>query len=160
MKNEIEHTPAPTTAIEVARYFLALQDEDVVGDVSNLKLQKLLYYAQGVYLALEGRALFSERIEAWMYGPVVPDVYHLFKQYEGRAVPPEEAVTTTPIKDDAIRDLLTEVYEVFGQFSPWRLRDMTHEEDPYKETPAGGIISEYAMQQYFSQRVTASNGET
>lgn len=68
MKKEHVSAQAPTTAIEVARYFLALQDEDAGEGISNLKLQKLLYYAQGIYLAMEGKSLFPERIEAWTYG--------------------------------------------------------------------------------------------
>ena len=50
---------------DVAQYFLAQMDEDAGDLISNLKLQKLVYYAQGFALALYGRPLFPERIEAW-----------------------------------------------------------------------------------------------
>ena len=49
--------------------------------ISNLKLQKLLYFAQCYALISENRKLFDEPIEAWAFGPVVPDVYILYKQY-------------------------------------------------------------------------------
>ena len=61
---------------DVAQYFLAQMDEDAGDLISNLKLQKLVYYAQGFALALHGRPLFRERVEAWTHGaPVVPELY-------------------------------------------------------------------------------------
>lgn len=45
-------------------------------ELSNLKLQKLQYYAQGHHLAVYGQPLFADKIQAWSYGPVVPEVYH------------------------------------------------------------------------------------
>ena len=57
---------------DVAQYFLAKADEDAGDLMSNLKLQKLVYYAQGFALVLLEKPLFPERIEAWIHGPVVP----------------------------------------------------------------------------------------
>lgn len=57
--------------------FKAQNDEPNGGEkLTNLKLQKLLYYQQGFHLAVFGIPLFNEDVEAWMYGPVVPDVYN------------------------------------------------------------------------------------
>jgi uncharacterized phage-associated protein len=53
------------------RHFLKLSQPDIGDVISNLKLQKLLYYAQGFYLAIYGKALFEEDIVAWEHGPVV-----------------------------------------------------------------------------------------
>ena len=59
----------------LTRNRLEVQTED--GDyISNLKLQKLLYYSQGCFLALRDEPLFDSPIEAWTYGPVVPEVYN------------------------------------------------------------------------------------
>jgi len=60
------------TCHDVARYFLTLMSEENGDLISNLKLQKLVYYAQGSSLALWGNPLFSEKIEAWLHGPVIP----------------------------------------------------------------------------------------
>ncbi|HSX79064.1 MAG TPA: type II toxin-antitoxin system antitoxin SocA domain-containing protein, partial [Candidatus Saccharimonadia bacterium] len=57
---------------DVAQYFLAKADEDAGDLMSNLKLQKLVYYAQGFALALLDKPLFPQCIEAWIHGPVVP----------------------------------------------------------------------------------------
>lgn len=53
------------TCFDAADYFLSKIDEDAGDVITNLKLQKLVYYAQGFSLALCGRPLFAERIEAW-----------------------------------------------------------------------------------------------
>ena len=64
---------------DAAKYFLAQVSEDAGDLISNLKLQKLLYYAQGFHLALYDQPLFPEAIEAWTHGPVVPDLYRHYK---------------------------------------------------------------------------------
>ncbi len=67
---------------DVAQYFLAKADEDAGDLMSNLKLQKLMYYAQGFSLALCNKPLFPERIEAWIHGPVISALYHEYKGLE------------------------------------------------------------------------------
>ena len=68
---------AGTSAQTVANHFVELLHDQ--GGISNLKLQKLLYYAQAWHLALYGEPLFRDRIEAWVHGPVVPPVFGAFK---------------------------------------------------------------------------------
>ena len=67
-------TGTPHNAAEIADYFLSLQDEEAGDGISNLKLQKLLYYGQGCFIALCGpeNPLFHEKIYAWDLGPVIP----------------------------------------------------------------------------------------
>ncbi len=74
-------------ALDVARYFLLKADPDEGELISNLRLQKLLYYAQGFHLALYDELLFAEAVVAWMHGPVVPEVYHEFKRYGAERIP-------------------------------------------------------------------------
>ena len=143
---------------DVAQYFLAQMDEDAGDLISNLKLQKLVYYAQGFALALYGRPLFPERIEAWTHGPVVPELYREYKPYGSDAIPcPGEADFS--IYDAQTRDLLDEVYAVYGQFSAWKLRDMTHSEPPWRDTVPGQEIRHDDLRGYFATRV-ARESET
>ena len=51
-------------------------------DTSNLVLQKLLYFIQAYCLVVLNRAAFDEKIEAWMYGPVIPEAYYNVKRDE------------------------------------------------------------------------------
>lgn len=138
---------------DVAEYFLALTDEDAGDFISNLKLQKLAYYAQGFHLALYGEPLFKERIMAWTHGPVVPDLYHAYKQYESGPIPPPEVVDFEKY-DQRTRELLDEVYQVFGQYSAWKLRNLTHEEPPWLAASDHlGEITPKAMQEYFKTQI-------
>ncbi|OQY42717.1 MAG: hypothetical protein B6240_13665 [Desulfobacteraceae bacterium 4572_87] len=55
-------------------------DEEAGDLISNLKLQKLVYYAQGFYLALYDEPLFNEPIEAWTHGPVIRELYRSYNE--------------------------------------------------------------------------------
>ncbi len=141
------------TVHDVAKLFLSLstRNEDAI---SNLKLQKLVYYAQGFHLALfNGQPLFNEKIEAWTHGPVVPELYHEYKKFGKGPIDGIEFDLDGKLSNDQI-ELIQEIYDIFGQFSAWKLRDMTHEESPWlsHESDAGEIyISE--MYEYFKTRV-------
>lgn len=129
------------TCYDVADYFLARCDQESGDIISNLKIQKLAYYAQGFSLVLLGKPLFREKIEAWMHGPVVPDLYHHFKDHGNGALPFPVEIDLRKYSDDEI-ELLDEVYKVYGQFSAWKLRNMTHEEQPWKQAYIEGAASQ------------------
>ena len=136
---------------DVAHYLLAQMDIDAGDLISNLKLQKLVYYAQGFALALYSRPLFSERIEAWTHGPVVPDLYHEYKGFGSEALPFPSGYDFSNF-DAQTRELLDEVYATYGQFSAWKLRDMTHSEPPWCDTPVGHEIRHDGLSDYFATR--------
>lgn len=117
-------------AAAAAEYLLTIQDEE--DGISGLKLQKLLYYAQGYALALLGQPLFGAKIKAWNHGPVVPAIWHTYRQHESDAIPAPTGFDPLSINASA-RAILDRVYAEFGQFSAWRLREMTHAERPWKE---------------------------
>src|SRR5260364_15608 len=118
---------AMVSVFDVANYFLTLVEEEVGDALSNLKLQKLVYYAQGFHLALFSRPLFENAIEAWTHGPVIPGLYHAYKQYGAGALP-RPVDFDLDIFDRETCELLDEVYQVYGQYSAWMLRDITHQE--------------------------------
>ncbi|MBI4187360.1 MAG: SocA family protein [Chloroflexi bacterium] len=141
------------SASDVAVYFLSLVDEDEGDFISNLKLQKLLYYAQGFHLAMFDEPLFDETIEAWAHGPVVRRVYSEYADFGANPIP--RPANLEPLGKDT-EDFLNEIYGVFGQYSAWKLREMTHDEPPWKDSYRVGksrIISHAAMKTYFSQFV-------
>ncbi len=140
------------SVFDVANYFLSLVEEEVGDALSNLKLQKLVYYAQGFHLALFNRPLFENAIEAWTHGPVIPELYRAYKKYGAGAIP--RPVDFDPdIFDRETCELLDEVYQVYGQYSAWMLRDITHQEGPwvqaFNEGGFGTEIEHKAMQDYF-----------
>lgn len=136
----------------IARYLLSLVSAED-NDVSNLKLQKLCYYAQGLITPMRGKRLFAEDIAAWDHGPVVPSLYHKYKSNGSQPIPP---VTDFPLEeiDDCDRAALNDIYEYYGQYSPWRLRNMTHEEKPWIDAyKDGGPISVDSLIDFFGPQI-------
>lgn len=141
------------TASQVAKFILSLQSEEAGDLISNLKLQKLVYYCQGLHLALYDAPLFPEEVEAWTHGPVVRAVYDEYKAFGADPIPaPTEEVELS----DPEKKLIEEVYQEFGQYSAWKLRNMTHDEQPYKEAEARGltVIPTESLRTFFKSYLT------
>ena len=117
---------------KTAEYFLRLQTGDAGDAISNMKLQKLLYYAQGFALAIFGKPLFNDDFEKWAYGPVLPVVYNKYKAFGSEAIPRPEGASLQDYTDDE-RKLLDEVYYTFGQYSAWALSEMSHATAPWRD---------------------------
>jgi uncharacterized phage-associated protein len=117
-------------ALSIAKFFLAIPDKDSGELISNLKIQKLLYYAQGYHVALHGvaRPLFTDRLYAWKHGPVVKNVYNHYASYKSGALPQAKFVTAM---EPNTREFLNEIYRTYGKYSAWALREMTHREAPW-----------------------------
>lgn len=139
-------------AIDVANAIIALSDPEIGDIMSNLKLQKLLYYTQGVSLALNNEPIFEEDIVAWEYGPVVESVYHNFKHNGSGVIYPHEEFDSSIFSKEEL-DVIKEVYEVYGQFSALKLMNMTHEERPWKNTASNCVIGHKQLRAYFSELV-------
>jgi len=137
----------------VARYFLYLDSANNGDGISNLKLQKLAYYAQGFYSAIYDKSLFQEEISAWTHGPVVEDLYHQYKQHGSSLIQPIDEFDTSVLSHNEL-ELIEEVYEVFGQYSAWKLRNMTHEERPWLEHESNAeVIPKEVISEYFKTRI-------
>jgi uncharacterized phage-associated protein len=118
----------PIATVNQIADFLLVESRDRGDVLTNLKLQKLLYYSQAWHLALTGKPIFSEDFEAWVHGPVVPSQYHRFKNHEWRPIMDEVG------KPDLPADLvshLVEIVDVFGSETATALELMTHEEKPW-----------------------------
>ncbi len=142
---------------EVANYFLSKLDAETEDCISNLKLQKLVYYAQGFVMALKDKKLFNEPIEAWEHGPVVRCLYKKYKENGACAITRKENEDfdySILSEYPDLMDILDDVYKVYGQFSAWRLRDMTHQETPWLETERNGKISDELMLAFFKTQIT------
>ncbi|OOF85718.1 Panacea domain-containing protein [Rodentibacter ratti] len=120
------------TCLDVANYFLAKHGNTTKdGDlISNLKLQKLVYYAQGFHLAFFGESLFEEAIEAWEHGPVVRPLYNTYKTHRNNALPIPSCFDDS-LYPKQTANFLDCIYSNFGQFTAWKLREMTHQEEPW-----------------------------
>lgn len=146
---------AQHTARQIADWFLAWGEQNEA-TMSNLKLQKLLYYAQGHYLGKHGTPLFEDEIEAWAHGPVVRSVYHDFKVFGNGAVDVDQSVSDD-FDWDQFRDVeddLMRVWNTYGKYEAWALRNRTHRETPWKSTFEHNakylVIPQEAMREFFA----------
>ena len=142
------------TAKDVAQFFImkGTQDGEESG-ISNLKLQKLLYYAKGFHQAIFDDALFPEKLWAWTHGPVVPDMYHEYKKYGSGLITKHEYSPIEKFNENQL-ELLNEVWSVFGQFSAWKLRDMSHNEKPWLDHEEdASMIDDDELASYFKTRL-------
>lgn len=124
----------------VANYFLSLSKPNTVESITNLKLQKLLYYVQGFNLAINNTTLFSQKIEAWAHGPVVPDVYREFKGFGYKDIVIEEDYDFSELTTEQ-KKIISEVWEVFKFYDGKELEKLSHSESPWKD--ARGELAEY-----------------
>ena len=148
-----------TTAKELARYIIS-EIKKRMGrsyleefDVTPLKLQKLLYYVQGYSLALTGKPAFSDKIEAWQYGPVMDSVYQEYKKYSRNIIPYEE-IKGTELTDDTLSEIVRLVLSDKLRYSGEALARATHGEAPWHDSYKGAYtnaeIPERAMKEYFA----------
>lgn len=141
------------TIFDIANSFLLLDEQNDGEGLSNMKLQKLIYYAQGFHLALFSKPLFSDNIEAWRHGAVVPNLYQRYKNYGKTLLPLADDEAFDKLTTDEF-NLLEEIYQVFGQFSAWKLRNMTHEETPWLNHEGdASIIPQLELETYFKTRI-------
>ena len=110
---------------------LAARDDEAL---TPMKLQKLVYFAHGWYLALKDKPLLSEQVQAWSYGPVIPSLYHEFKVYgngpitnTARAWDGEE-YSEIRLGDPEVKAILSRVWDVYERYTAIQLSKMTHQE--------------------------------
>jgi len=146
---------SPYTAENVAKYLIYLASQAFVGDnneregITNLKLQKVLYFAQAYYLSKVGKPLFSDNIEAWEYGPVVPNIYHKFKARGSDPIICEEDKSALLDED---KETLKKIWGTFGGYSASKLVDISHAHTPWKiaNQSVNKVISHKAIKEYYT----------
>ncbi len=109
-------------------------------EVTPLMLQKLLYFIQGIYSALYGKAIFEEDCRAWIHGPVYPDVYDLFRDFKYNPIDDARFAllkgTESALTDDEKR-VIDLVVNTFGMYGGKVLEKITHNEEPWVEARKG-----------------------
>jgi uncharacterized phage-associated protein len=138
------------TAHDVANYILKK-----LGRMTAMKLQKLVYYSQAWSLVWDEKPLFRERVEAWVNGPVVPNLYRVHRgQFDVKDWPHGDPENLTAVQ----RETVDSVLSFYGEKSSQWLSDLTHSEQPWKDarqglapTDRGGNeITHAAMAEYYS----------
>ncbi len=144
------------TCYQVANYFIRLANE-TGSYISNLKLQKLVYYAQAWHLAIHGTPLLEEDFEAWVHGPVIPALYRQYRDFGWKPILKD---VEKPSFSEDVQKFLQEVAEVYFACDTYELERMTHHEDPWikarggmpDDAPSNAIISKESMREYYKAR--------
>lgn len=142
------------TIYAAADYFLSIVDRESGETITPLKLQKILYYAQGWYMAYNNVPLFDEDFEAWEHGPANRDLYNTYKSYGyGIINEPEKK----PDIDSETSKFLNRVWNTYGIYDGKYLEEMTHNEIPWKKTVEekgyNKIIEKKLIKSFFKNRL-------
>lgn len=121
---------------DVAKYIIQKK-----GEMTAMKLQKLVYYSQAWSLVWDSKSLFPEKIKAWANGPVVPELYHAHK---GEFLVDERTIlrgNASKLKKPE-RETVDAVLRTYGDKSPSYLSELTHNESPWKDARDGLSLGE------------------
>ncbi len=151
---EFEEESAIDIAKNIINIYNAKVDElvrnyDIAPEyITNLKLQKLLYFVQAICLMIFGKKAFPEKILAWSYGPVVNDVYQQYKQNHASGINSELNVKNV---SSGLYKIINEVVNCYGSIEANKLIDFTHEEEPWIKTEINKEIDIDLIKNYFNK---------
>ena len=118
------------SVLDICRYVVHYSNQQSY-EISNLRLQKILYFIQAYFLKIKGEPCFKEPIEAWDFGPVVPKAYHRYKYFGAGGIPDYEKPFyefDTP-KDKKIID---GVVDLLSKYTTTQLVSITHRQAPWR----------------------------
>ena len=139
-------------ALAAAEQLLHITRKHNMG-LTPMQVLKLVYISHGWMLGLHRQPLFGENVEAWKYGPVVPSVYHKYKEFRGNPI-------KSPGKDheeDMERPKRNTIDQVFNQYATYtgiELSELTHQEgSPWDTAWKEGmdIIPNDLIQKYYRE---------
>lgn len=100
---------------------------------TSMHLHKILYFAQGWSLALNDEPIFREPIQAWQYGPVVPEVYQATKHWGADPITQPLAQSGNEDLTEDEKDVIEYVWESYKGWTAGQLVSGTHNEGPWRE---------------------------
>lgn len=112
--------------------------------MTHKKVQKLCYYAQALYIAIHKERFIDTYFEAWIHGPVSPELYDIFKlEYKAN-----ENIKLINIKEeynfnDDSKEYLKFIIKMYGDYTGDQLEMLTHSEKPWQNARGDKGIYEY-----------------
>ena len=139
---------------KIANEFLRLAKQDGRA-LTPMQLLKLVFIAHGWMLGLYGRPLICDTVQAWKYGPVIPDLYRSIRHFRNNPVTGVLATTDGTDLDEFETDLINQVFENYGQYTGIQLSMLTHQAGSpwhmvYKPNQADTVISNDIIKLYYS----------
>ena len=125
-----------------------------------MQLMKLVYIAYGWCLAMHNAKLFDDRIEAWKYGPVIPNLYHATKHFGGNIIP-HSLIANSPVSNPDLETFLDSIVQNYGQFSGIALSNLTHRQGTpwqqvYRPEVPGIQIPDELIKAHYQEELHAS----
>ena len=116
------------SAYFIAQYIINWCNENSIR-ITNLKLQKLLYFLQGEYVKQTGSQLIKEDFYAWQLGPVIPEVYNAFSMYSSSTIPVQKVILEIEAQ---VSQYINVILVKYAKRSTWDLVELSHRQDPWK----------------------------
>ena len=163
-------------ALDIAYWFIAQNDlrqhennlnEDAYEGLTNMKVQKLLYFAQGIYFTFKNKKLFNDKIMAWDHGPVVKKVYEQFKTYGKEYIilnndsKFDSKILEKIELDSETREILIDVFDCLNKYTAWQLRNISHDKNgpwyrifnknKYREIPLDDFFVSYFQNMFIRE---------
>jgi len=132
MTEEQQKEKRSTTVHDVAAYILEKQ-----GEMTTIKLHRLVYYSQAWSLVWEAKPLFEEPIEAWSNGPISPDLY---KEHRGQFTLTSVSKGDSSILNETEREDIDAVLDFYGHRTAQWLSDLARLEMPWNEARKRGFL--------------------
>ncbi len=142
-------------AIDVANFFVDVANNDEEEYMTNLRVNKLTYFAQAYSLIRLGRPLFEEDIKAWRFGPVIPSVYQAFQTCGRDRIKDVFGSYDVSRFSDEELELLVDIMREYGKYSVSALVDLTHKPGaPWSRVDFNSFndtITKESMKEYYSE---------
>lgn len=152
-------------SVTTATYIVALANSKKIG-INMTKVQKLLYIAYGIYLAVKNSRLTNEHPQAWPYGPVFPTTRNKLIKKELFNINLDDPVLNEIKKDAEINSLMELVFSVFGKMNAVSLSEWSHQEgSPWFKTVHsndfkwGNSIPDELIRDYFKTMISNKDGQ-
>jgi uncharacterized phage-associated protein len=124
---------APYKAIDIANYLIkkSREEKNKLNKLTHLKLQKILYYVQGWYLANRSIPLFEDSIEAWALGPAIRNIYNRYNYYGSKILDNAFEENQINIINAGDKRFLDNLWNKYKKFTAPELVGITHTEMPW-----------------------------
>lgn len=140
-------------ACDIATYIITHEHKNG-REISNLRLQKLLYFVQAYMVRTTGAFCFDEDMEAWSYGAVIPSVYYKYDIFAGLDII-ESKSEKVPYIDKKTRRRIDEILDYLSCYRLSQLVDIIHNQDPYQLAYSKGlnsIVTKDSLREYFRRK--------
>lgn len=152
----------PYSSLLIA-YAFVKRGIDTGQPITQMKLQKMIYFAQGIHLALYNEPLLKETFQAWKYGPVIPDIYHAYKLYGSNPIDDTSWIWNGEIANEELNTLsenakktINYTWDTLKDINAVKLSNWTHKEgSPWQKVYVNGandvLIPNNEITSYFTR---------